>query len=243
MVALTVHLRLVTNAWRRVIIILRAPSGCVSAHPLGPGRRPPTPEPAAFAATGACRMTIGRVNPAMRLDDQGITGLGDSPLQPDRTRPGRCGRRARRGPAGPGRRVPRARPGSHTGRSPKDKHVVRTASRRKHDLVGKQRARMAPEAFDRLYADMLAHMQGRDYFVQDLYAGRRPGAPAGRARGDRTGLARPVHPPPAAPPRRGPSWTASRPTGRSSTARPSRPTRPATAAAARRSSPSTSTAS
>jgi len=30
---------------------------------------------------------------------------------------------------------------------------------------------MAPEAFDRLYEDMLAHMKGRDYFVQDLYAG------------------------------------------------------------------------
>ncbi len=33
---------------------------------------------------------------------------------------------------------------------------------------------MAPEAFDRLHADMLAHMQGRDYFVQDLYAGADP---------------------------------------------------------------------
>jgi phosphoenolpyruvate carboxykinase (ATP) len=33
---------------------------------------------------------------------------------------------------------------------------------------------MASEAFDRLYADMLVHMQGRDYFVQDLFAGADP---------------------------------------------------------------------
>jgi phosphoenolpyruvate carboxykinase (ATP) len=35
-------------------------------------------------------------------------------------------------------------------------------------------APMPPEGFDRLHADMLAHMQGRDYFVQDLYAGADP---------------------------------------------------------------------
>ena len=29
-----------------------------------------------LAATGACRMTNGRVNPSQRLEDQGISGLG-----------------------------------------------------------------------------------------------------------------------------------------------------------------------
>ena len=33
---------------------------------------------------------------------------------------------------------------------------------------------MTPEGFDALYADMLAHMKGRDYFVQDLYGGADP---------------------------------------------------------------------
>jgi phosphoenolpyruvate carboxykinase (ATP) len=33
---------------------------------------------------------------------------------------------------------------------------------------------MAPEAFDRLYGDMIAHMRGRDFFVQDLFAGADP---------------------------------------------------------------------
>jgi phosphoenolpyruvate carboxykinase (ATP) len=32
-------------------------------------------------------------------------------------------------------------------------------------------ARMTPDAFDRLHADMRAPMVGKDYFVQDLFAG------------------------------------------------------------------------
>src|SRR5690606_775854 len=31
-------------------------------------------------------------------------------------------------------------------------------------------APMAPDAFERLHADMVAHMKGGDFFVQDLYA-------------------------------------------------------------------------
>jgi ATP-dependent phosphoenolpyruvate carboxykinase len=33
---------------------------------------------------------------------------------------------------------------------------------------------MAPDAFDRLHADMLEHMKGGEYFVQDLYGGADP---------------------------------------------------------------------
>jgi phosphoenolpyruvate carboxykinase (ATP) len=63
--------------------------------------------------------------------------------------------------------------GQYTGRSPKDKFVVRTPSV-EDSIWWENNAPMAPEAFDRLHADMLAHMQGRDYFVQDLYAGADP---------------------------------------------------------------------
>ncbi len=35
-------------------------------------------------------------------------------------------------------------------------------------------AAMEPAAFDQLHADMLAHMKGKHYFVQDLYAGADP---------------------------------------------------------------------
>ena len=30
---------------------------------------------------------------------------------------------------------------------------------------------MTPDAFDRLHSDMREHMFGKDYFVQDLFAG------------------------------------------------------------------------
>ena len=33
---------------------------------------------------------------------------------------------------------------------------------------------MSVAGFDRLYADMLQHMKGKDYFVQDLFAGAEP---------------------------------------------------------------------
>ena len=35
-------------------------------------------------------------------------------------------------------------------------------------------AEMSPEGFDALYDDMIAHMQGKDYFVQDLVGGADP---------------------------------------------------------------------
>jgi phosphoenolpyruvate carboxykinase (ATP) len=63
--------------------------------------------------------------------------------------------------------------GKFTGRSPKDKHVVRTPSVEPH-IWWDNNAAMAPEAFDRLHADMLEHVKGRDLFVQDLYAGADP---------------------------------------------------------------------
>jgi phosphoenolpyruvate carboxykinase (ATP) len=63
--------------------------------------------------------------------------------------------------------------GRFTGRSPKDKFVVRSPSV-EGTIWWENNAPMTPAAFDQLYTDMLAHMQGRDYFVQDLYAGADP---------------------------------------------------------------------
>ena len=117
-------------------------------------------------------MTNGRVNPAKRLEDQGIIGLGrvyyNDPepalMQAAITRgEGRLGRGG----------AFLCATGQYTGRSPKDKFVVRTASV-ENTIWWDNNAAMAPEAFDRLYADMLAHLQGRDVFVQDLYAGADP---------------------------------------------------------------------
>ncbi|NBX42825.1 MAG: phosphoenolpyruvate carboxykinase [Rhodobacteraceae bacterium] len=60
--------------------------------------------------------------------------------------------------------------GKYTGRSPKDKFVVATPSVEPH-IWWDNNARMEMDAFDRLYSDMVAHMKGGEYFVQDLYAG------------------------------------------------------------------------
>ncbi|MEM7490742.1 MAG: phosphoenolpyruvate carboxykinase, partial [Pseudomonadota bacterium] len=63
--------------------------------------------------------------------------------------------------------------GKFTGRSPKDKHVVRTPGV-EDKIWWDCNAPMAPEAYDALRADIMVHMKGRDYFVQDLFGGADP---------------------------------------------------------------------
>ena len=117
-------------------------------------------------------MTEGRVNPAMRLEHQGISGLGR--VYYNQIEPALVNAAVQRGEGTLG--IGGAflcETGRFTGRSPKDKFVVRTPSV-EGTIWWENNAPMTPLAFDQLYADMLAHMQGRDYFVQDLYAGADP---------------------------------------------------------------------
>ena len=67
----------------------------------------------------------------------------------------------------------RALTGQHTGRSAKDKFVVRDAST-ENEIWWDNNKPMTPEAFDLLHADMMAHAEGRDLFVQDLTGGADP---------------------------------------------------------------------
>ncbi len=117
-------------------------------------------------------MTEGRVNPAMRLEHQGISGLGR--VYYNQIEPALVNAAVQRGEGtlGLGGAF-LCETGRFTGRSPKDKFVVRTPSV-EGTIWWENNAPMTPLAFDQLYADMLAHMQGRDYFVQDLYAGADP---------------------------------------------------------------------
>ncbi len=64
----------------------------------------------------------------------------------------------------------RAITGQHTGRSPKDKFVVRDAST-EDQIWWDNNKPMSPEHFALLHQDMLAHARGRDLFVQDLIGG------------------------------------------------------------------------
>jgi phosphoenolpyruvate carboxykinase (ATP) len=117
-------------------------------------------------------MTTGRVNPKATLDAQGITGLGNvyyNFIEPALVEAAVARGEGRLGKGG----AFLCTTGQFTGRSPKDKFVVRTPSV-ENTIWWENNAPMAPEAFDRLHADMLAHMKGRDYFVQDLFGGADP---------------------------------------------------------------------
>ncbi len=64
--------------------------------------------------------------------------------------------------------------GEHTGRSPQDRFVVREPSTEADIWWGEVNVPIAPEAFDRLHAKVVAGMNARDLFVQDLHAGADP---------------------------------------------------------------------
>ncbi len=117
-------------------------------------------------------MTAGRVNPNQRLEDQGITGLGSVGYNYIEPALVEAAIQRGEGTLGKGGSL-LVTTGQFTGRSPKDKHVVRTPSV-ENTIWWENNRPMEPEAFDRLHADMLAHMKGRDYFVQDLYGGADP---------------------------------------------------------------------
>ena len=62
------------------------------------------------------------------------------------------------------------RTGIHTGRSASDKFVVRDASTEDQVWWDNNKA-MSPAHFDALYADMMAHAEGRELFAKDLFGG------------------------------------------------------------------------
>ncbi|HEX2979911.1 MAG TPA: phosphoenolpyruvate carboxykinase (ATP), partial [Anaerolineaceae bacterium] len=65
--------------------------------------------------------------------------------------------------------------GLHTGRSPKDKFVVQyPGTDGKQIWWGKVNQPISPDNADRIYHKMLAYLQGRDVFVQDLQVGAHP---------------------------------------------------------------------
>ncbi|MEH7829792.1 phosphoenolpyruvate carboxykinase [Gemmobacter denitrificans] len=117
-------------------------------------------------------MTNGRVNPSHTLETQGIIGLGNvyyNDIEPALVEAAVSRGEGKLGKGG----AFLCTTGQFTGRSPKDKFVVRTPSV-ENTIWWENNAPMAPDAFDRLHADMLEHMKGGDYFVQDLFAGADP---------------------------------------------------------------------
>lgn len=64
--------------------------------------------------------------------------------------------------------------GQRTGRSPKDKFIVREASTEKNIWWGPVNQPIEEEKFHEVYIRLLAYLQGNDLFVQDCFAGTDP---------------------------------------------------------------------
>jgi phosphoenolpyruvate carboxykinase (ATP) len=67
-----------------------------------------------------------------------------------------------------------ARTGTHTGRSPNDKFVVKDADSEPHVHWGNVNRPVTAALFDVLHRDMLAYLQDKDLFVLDAWAGTDP---------------------------------------------------------------------
>jgi len=117
-------------------------------------------------------MQLGRVNPAMTLEATGIEGVAKAHY--NLLEPALIEAAVARGEGALGQGGTfLVTTGKHTGRSPKDKFVVREPSV-EDTIWWENNAPMTPEAFDQLHTDMLAHVRGGELFVQDLYAGADP---------------------------------------------------------------------
>jgi phosphoenolpyruvate carboxykinase (ATP) len=117
-------------------------------------------------------MTHGTVNPRLRLEDQGIESLGTvyyNQIEPALIEQAISRNEGKLGLGG----TFLVTTGQFTGRSPKDKFIVRSKNT-EDSIWWENNAPMTADAFATLRADMLAHMQGKDYFVQDLFAGADP---------------------------------------------------------------------
>jgi len=61
------------------------------------------------------------------------------------------------------------RTGNHTGRSPNDKFLVKEESSEKNVWWGKVNRSMTEEQYNRLFAKMMAYIQGKDLYVEDCF--------------------------------------------------------------------------
>jgi len=62
----------------------------------------------------------------------------------------------------------------HTGRSPNDKFFVEEPGSRERIWWGKVNQPLAPEHFERLHADVVAHLNEQELFVRDVFVGADP---------------------------------------------------------------------
>ncbi|MHA3915737.1 phosphoenolpyruvate carboxykinase [Halovulum sp. GXIMD14793] len=117
-------------------------------------------------------MAQTRVNPATLLEKTGIPNVGNVHYNLEETGLVTAALKRGEGALGQGGTMLVAT-GTHTGRSPKDKFVVRDPSV-EDSIWWENNAPMTPDAFEQLRKDMVAHVEGGELFVQDLFGGADP---------------------------------------------------------------------
>jgi len=117
-------------------------------------------------------MTTGKVNPAQTLDKTGFKNVKSVHYNLQEPALMEVSVTRGEGEIGNGGTL-LVSTGKHTGRSPKDKFVVKEPSVEPH-IWWENNPPMSPDNFETLYQDMLAHIVGGELFVQDLYAGADP---------------------------------------------------------------------
>ncbi len=117
-------------------------------------------------------METGKVNPAKTLEKTGISGVKTAHYNLQVPALIQAAVANGEGEIGIGGTF-LVSTGKHTGRSPNDKFVVREPSV-EDSIWWENNKPMDPAAFDRLHADMLAHMEGGEYYVNDLFGGADP---------------------------------------------------------------------
>ncbi|MGM0585085.1 MAG: phosphoenolpyruvate carboxykinase [Pseudomonadota bacterium] len=117
-------------------------------------------------------MQRGVFNPERSLEAQGITGLKAAHYNLEEAALMQHAVARGEGEVGQGGTL-LVTTGKHTGRSPKDKFVVREPSVEPH-VWWENNAPMDADAFERLRRDMVAHLGGRELFVEDLFGGADP---------------------------------------------------------------------
>ena len=117
-------------------------------------------------------MSAERVNQSFKLSNQGIKGVGQIFYNLNEAELLSEAVDRKEGELGIGH-VLLVSTGEHTGRSPKDRFIVRTKDV-EDKIWWENNTPMDESAFDLLERDLKTHMKDMDFFVQDLYGGADP---------------------------------------------------------------------
>ena len=110
----------------------------------------------------------GLVNPKLKLDDMGLCELNSTMYNLNESALVKEAISRNEGVIGYGGALV-VKTGSHTGRSAKDKFIVREKTT-ENNIWWENTREISPKHFSCLYDDVVSYLKGKDIFVQDLFA-------------------------------------------------------------------------